>query len=165
MAVPQPATYLPAARDGLAPAEAPRVYELFRSHLRQFACLPGENSHFDQSDHGHEWRCEFELGICRPMPAVGDWSQAHSLQLNFCLVDMVGNERPAGVLYLMDCLAGRRCSNRLLYSMADLSATLDRINEQIGLWDGTVEMSLRANQFIEALAELKQALGARVSWG
>jgi hypothetical protein len=49
--------------------------------------------------------------------------------------------------------------------MADLSATLDRINEQIGLWDGTVEMSLRANQFIEALAELKQALGARVSWG
>ena len=82
------------------PRQRVTVYELFRRHIQSLAGLPGEKSQFDQSDFGYEWRCEFDIGLLATGPAPA--SGAGRLQLQFSLIDLERQVRPAAVLYLLD---------------------------------------------------------------
>lgn len=137
------------------------VYDLFRDHLQTFARLPGEVSNFEQSGPGYQWHCEFALGD--PKPAVDAGGAREPLRLHFFLVDTEGRSRPVAALYLV---AGYPTDAHLshLVHLNDLAQALDDLNGELAERDGMVEMSVRANQFIEELSGVKQELGSEVIW-
>ena len=137
------------------------VYDLFRDHLQTFARLPGEVSNFEQSGPGYQWHCEFALG--GPKPGLDTGGAREPLRLHFFLVDTEGQPRPVAALYLV---AGYPTDAHLshLVHLSDLAEALDDLNRELAERDGMVEMSVRANQFIEELAGVKQELGSEVIW-
>lgn len=151
------AASLAAAHD--TPSQRIGVYDLFRDHLQAFAKLPGEASNFEQSGSGYQWHCECALGGSKP--EVG--KALAPLRLHFFLVDTEGLPRPVAALYLV---AGYPTDANLshLVHLNDLALALDDLNSELAERDGMVEMSVRANQFIEELAGVKQELGSEVIW-
>ena len=151
---PQEKDYAPGRFNAAStPRQRVTVYELFRRHIQALAGLPGEKSQFDQSDFGYEWRCEFDID-----------PGAESLQLQFSLIDLKRQMRPAAVLYLLD--NGREPGNqeRLLLPLGDLLDTHERLNEELVQRESSINAFENGNHFMAALAEVRKSLGSAVTW-
>ena len=110
------------------------------------AGLPGEVSEFQQNRFGYEWRCEYEL------------DSSHGFQLQFSLVDLQGQRRPAAVLYLV----GQ--DERIGLSLEELNATHEQLNGELTRRGASIETLEKAHEFISALAQVKDTLGDALSW-
>ncbi len=153
----------PAAREGL-PEASPRVtvYELFKRHIQSLAGIPGEVSQFDQSEHGYEWRCEYEVGVCPP--AAGGSAAGNKLQLHFSLIDLERQPIPAAVLYLVEQSRPSGSQERLMLPLEELAETHEQLNEELSRRGVTIEVLENASRFIAALNQVRDALGEDVNW-
>ncbi len=132
------------------------VYDLFKRHIHLLADLPGEVSQFDQSEHGYEWRCEYDLGGSAPgQPGV---------QLHFSLIDLERQPRPAAVLYLVGQARGSGGPERLMLPLEDLAETHEQLNERLSRDGATIAVLENASRFITALTRVREALGEEVNW-
>ena len=143
---------------------APRVtvYELFKRHIQLLAGIPGEVSQFDQSEHGYEWRCEYEVGVCSP-PAAGSAGES-KLQLHFSLIDLERQPLPAAVLYLVEQSLTSGAQERLMLPLEELADTHEQLNEELSRREATIEMLENGSRFIAALTQVREALGEEVNW-
>ena len=160
---PQEKDYAPESHNAASlPRQRITVYELFRRHIQSLAGLPGEKSQFDQSDFGYEWRCEFDIGLLATDPAPA--SGAGRLQLQFSLIDLERQMRPAAVLYLLDNGREPGEQERLLLPLSDLLDTHERLNEQLALRESSINAFENGNRFMAALAVVRNSLGSAVTW-
>lgn len=160
---PQEKDYAPESHNAASlPRQRITVYELFRRHIQSLAGLPGEKSQFDQSDFGYEWRCEFDIGLLSTGPAPA--SGAGRLQLQFSLIDLERQVRPAAVLYLLDNRREPGTQERLLLPLSDLLDTHERLNEQLAQRESSISAFENGNRFMAALAVVRKSLGSAVTW-
>ena len=160
---PQEQDYAPESHNAAAvPRQRITVYELFRRHIQALAGLPGGKSQFDQSDFGYEWRCEFDIGLLATGQAPT--SGADSLQLQFSLIDLERQMRPAAVLYLLDYGREPGDQERLLLPLSDLLDTHERLNEQLAQRESSINAFENGNRFMAALAVVRKSLGSAVTW-
>ena len=135
---------------GIRSPERVSVYEIYRQQIQCLAALPGQVSEFFQNEFGYEWRCQFDLED-PPGP-----------QLQFSLVDMEAQQRPAAVLYLVDSDDGG--PQRLSLSMVSLDDTHEQLNRELigrGVSVGTLE---QAQRFMSALVDVRESLGESLDW-
>jgi len=150
---PPPRQNIPARAPNTSHSEAVQpvtVYELFRRHIQLLSALPGEKSQFDESDFGYEWRCECSIGDTR--------------QLQFSLIDLERQQRPAAVLYLLHDDQGQNSGNRQLLPLEDLPDTHEQLNKQLTRSRATIDAFEKVNAFIATLAQVKESLGSDVTW-
>jgi hypothetical protein len=145
---------------GLGPAPSARITvpELFSRHMEYLARLPGEVSEFGQSQFGYEWRCEFELGAA----AGPDGLQV--LHLQFSLIDLEPQLKPAAVLYLLVQGPERGDKQRWSLPLEDPAETHEQLNQALASRDASLEILANAQRFIDELAGLKDFLAWQVSW-
>ena len=146
------------------PEATPRitVYELFKRHIQSLAGIPGEASQFDQSEHGYEWRCEYELGVCSPDHAGKAVEKV--LQLHFSLIDLERQPIPAAVLYLVELSRESGPQSRLMLPLEELTETHEQLNEELSRRGATIEMLENASRFMTSLNQVREALGEDVNW-
>ena len=149
---------------GLGPVPSARITvpELFSRHMEYLARLPGEVSEFGQSEFGYEWRCEFELGVCTAATAGPDDLQV--LHLQFSLIDLEPQSKPAAVLYLLVHRPQRSGKQRFSLPLEDPTETHEQLNQELASRDATLEILANAQRFIEELASLKDFLAWQVTW-
>jgi hypothetical protein len=138
------------------------VHGIFLRHRHLFAGLPGETSHFDQSDFGYEWRCEFEIGACPPTVAQAD--MGHSLQLHFSLMDIDRQSKPIAVLHLIEHGQEQDHHHRLLLPLEDLTETHEKLNQHLAQKEASIEVFENANRFIAALTKVRESLDNELVW-
>ena len=136
---------VPGFRDS-APARV-NVYQLYREQMPCLAALPGQVSEFQQNRFGYEWRCEFEL------------DEARGWRLQFSLIDLQGQQRPAAVLYLL-----LDQEERIGLSLEELNATHEQLNGELARRGASIEILEKAHEFISALAQVRETLGDSLSW-
>ena len=136
--------------------------ELFSRHMEYLARLPGEVSQFGQSEFGYEWRCEFELGVCTAPTSAADSSQV--LHLQFSLIDLEPQSKPAAVLYLLVQGPERGNKHRLSLPLEEPTETHEQLNQELARRDATLEILANAQRFIDELASLKDFLAWQVTW-
>lgn len=128
------------------------VDDIFRRHIRSLSSLPGEVSQFDQSEFGYEWRCECDIG--------------DAFQLQFSLVDLEGQKRPAAVLYMVASGLEHDTQDRLLLPLEDLSETQEQLNRQLTQSGAaTIDALEKVNHFIVELTKVKKSLENEATWG
>jgi len=161
--LPQAKDHAHGNRDAVsAPLQRVTVYGLFRQHIQSLAGLPGEKSQFDQSDFGYEWRCEFDIGV--PSTGSAPLSGGADLQLQFSLIDLERQLRPAAVLYLVDNGQEPGSQDRLLLSLGDLLETHEQLNRELVQREVSINAFENGNRFIAALARVRESLGSGVTW-
>ena len=122
------------------------VYQLYREQMHCLAGLPGEVSEFQQNRFGYEWRCEFDI------------DRRLGLLLQFSLVDLERQERPAAVLYLLGP------DDRLALSLEELNATHEQLNGELVRRGARIETLEKAHEFVAALVKVRDMLGDSLSW-
>jgi hypothetical protein len=138
------------------------VRGLFRRHLPVLAGLPGENSQFDQSQFGYEWRCEFNISASDTGEAPK--SPENPLHLHFSLIDIDRQGRPAAALYLVEQLAGQSSPVRLMLPLEDLGETHEQLNKQLDQRQTSVAVYQNASRFIKSLSRVRKSLGTEATW-
>jgi hypothetical protein len=139
------------APSGFSQPERVSVYQLYRQQMQCLAGLPGQVSEFHQSEFGYEWRCEFDL------------DDSQSLQLQFSLVDLERQPRPAAVLSLLG--PGRDARDRWPLPVEDLNETHELLNDELNRRGASIHALQSAHRFMTALMEVREVLGdADVTW-
>jgi len=138
------------------------VYDLFRAHLQVLATLPGENSQFDQSQFGYEWRCEFDISAAEPNEALN--APQNRLHLHFSLIDIDRQGIPAAALYLVEQLPGQSSPERSMLSLEDLGETHEQLNKLLGQRQAPVAVYQNASRFIRSLSRVRESLGTEATW-
>jgi hypothetical protein len=132
------------------------LFDLFQQYVPILSGLPGGTSQFDQTEIGFEWHCEFEIG-------AGSTEQAR-LQIHFHLIDLEQLPKPAAVLYLVEAAENSQKQNRLPLPLANLTATHEKLNEQLAEKKASIEAFENAGNFILALANVRESLQGEVAW-
>ena len=132
------------------------LFDLFQRHVSILSGLPGGTSQFDQTEIGFEWHCEFELGAAS--------TERARLQIHFHLIDLEELPKPAAVLYLVEARENSKTQNRLPLPLESLTATHEQLNEHLAEKRASIEAFENADDFILALANVRESLQGSVAW-